>query len=157
MIGSPLLNRDRHTYWKNLARALASLESLETLKARALITNYQETTFRAAAVLSEKTEKTRDLIVAYMRLTKEVLPLLASGDKRNWPVREDHCFQRIVLDTICGGVWHEHLDRPAYKHLTNGQAQLAVELCQAIAEGRADLKQLNQQSLIWRGKWRNPS
>ena len=109
-------------------------------------------TIKAAAVLSEQTEEPRDLISAYMHLTKKVLPSMARRDGRNWPVAEDHCFQRIVLDTICGGVWYEHLSRPAYKHLTNDQARRAVELCQDIAEGRADLRQLNQQSLIWRGK-----
>ena len=114
--------------------------------------NYQEITFRAVAALSEKTDKPRDLINDYMHLTKTVLPSMARKGERDWPVREDHCFQRIVLDTICGGVWYDHLDRPAYKHLTNDQAQRAVELCQDIADERADLKQLNQQSLIWRGK-----
>ena len=39
-----------------------------------------------------------------------------------------------------------------YMHLTNDQAQRAVELCQDIVEGKADLRELNQQSLIWRGK-----
>ena len=97
-------------------------------------------------------EKTESLISTYMHLTKEVLPSLARGDRRDWPVSEDHCFQRIVLDHVCGGVWYEHLNRPAFKHLTNNQAQRAVELCRDIADGRADLKQLNKQSLIWRGK-----
>ena len=92
------------------------------------------------------------LIATYMHLTKEVLPSLAKSDQPDWPVSEDHCFQRIVLDTICSGAWYEHLERPAYKHLTNDQAKRAVELCQNIADGRADLKLLNQQSLIWRGK-----
>ena len=82
---------------------------------------------------------------------------MARSGERDWPVREDHCFQRIVLDTICGGAWYDHLDRPAYKHLTKEQAQRAVELCKDIIEGRADLKQLNQQSLIWRGKRQAPS
>ena len=102
-------------------------------------------------VNAEKEEKDT-LIATYMHLTKEVLPSLARSDRTDWPVSEDHCFQRIVLDTICSGVWHEHLDRPAYKHLTNDQAKRAVELCQNIADGQADLKQLDQQSLIWRGK-----
>ncbi|WP_425039500.1 hypothetical protein [Primorskyibacter sp. S187A] len=93
-----------------------------------------------------------DLIDAYLHLTKEVLPALARDPHRDWPVREDHCFQRIVLDTLCGGVWYAHLERPAYKHLTHDQAQRAVDLCHAIAQGRADLRELNQQSLIWRGK-----
>ena len=99
-----------------------------------------------------ETENTRDLVDAYLHLTKEILPSLARSSRRDWPVREDHCFQRIVLDTICDGVWYEHLDRPAYKNLTHDQAQRAAKLCHEIAEGHADLRQLNNQSLIWRGK-----
>ena len=97
-------------------------------------------------------EKKDTLIATYMHLTKEVLPSLAKSDLRDWPVSEDHCFQRIILDQVCGGVWYEHLGRPAYKHLTKDQAQRAVELCRDIADGRADLRQMNQQSLMWRGK-----
>ena len=97
------------------------------------------------------------LIATYMHLTKEVLPSLARNNQTNWPVSEDHCFQRIILDQVCSGVWYEHLGRPAYKHLTNEQAQRAVELCQGIIEGREDLRQMNQQSLIWRGKRQAPS
>ena len=110
----------------------------------------------AARFLNGRTDKPRDLIDDYMHLTKTVLPLMARSGERRWPVREDHCFQRIILDTICGGVWRKHLDRPAYKHLTNDQAQRAVELCRDIIEGRSDLQQLNQQSLIWRGKRQAP-
>ena len=99
----------------------------------------------------EKEEKDT-LIATYMHLTKEVLPSMARSDRTDWPVREDHCFQRIILDHVCGGVWYEHLDRPAYKHLSDNQARRAVELCQDIAQGRSDLQQLNKQSLIWRGK-----
>ena len=97
-----------------------------------------------------------NLIATYMHLTKDVLPLMARSDRTNWPVSEDHCFQRIVLDNVCGGVWYEHLDRPAYKHLTKDQAQRAVELCQGIIEGREDLRQMNKKSLIWRGKRKCP-
>ena len=100
---------------------------------------------------AEKEEK--DILIAtYMHLTKKVFPALARGDRKNWPVSADHCFQRIVLDHVCGGVWYEYLGRPAYKHLTNDQAQRAVKLCEDIAAGHADLHKLNQQSLIWREK-----
>ena len=102
---------------------------------------------------AEKEEKDT-LIATYMHLTEEVLPSLARSDRTDWPVSDDHCFQRIVLDTICGGVWYAYLDRPAYKNLTHEQARRAVDLCREIAEGRADLQQLNNQSLIWRGKSR---
>ncbi len=108
-------------------------------------------------MLIDQKEETRDLIDTYLHLTKKVLPQLARGDEHNWPVSEDHCFQRIVLDTICGGVWYDHLSRPAYKHLTNDQAQRAVHLCKSILAGQADLHELNQQSLAWRGKTKKPS
>lgn len=91
-----------------------------------------------------------------MHLTKELLPELARTERRDWPVREDHCFQRIVLDAVCGGVWYEHLDRPAYKHLSPQQAEQAADLCRDIAAGKADLAQLNRQSLMWRGRLRSP-
>ena len=75
----------------------------------------------------------QDLVNSYLHLTKEILPSLARSSRQDWPVREDHCFQRIVLDTICNGVWYEHLDRPAYKNLTHDEVQRAVDLCYEIA------------------------
>ena len=98
------------------------------------------------------TEEIDNLVSVYMYLSKEVLPKIARNCERNWPVSDDHCFQRIVLDHVCGGVWHEYLDRPAYKNLTKDQAQRAVKLCEDIVNGHLDLWKLNQQSLIWRGK-----
>ena len=88
----------------------------------------------------------------YIKLTKEVLPMMASDKKLQWPVKYDHCFQRIVLDNICNGCWYDHLKRPAYNHLSNRQALKAVKLCEDIISGNADLHALNRQSLIWRGK-----
>jgi hypothetical protein len=46
-------------------------------------------------------------------LTRTVMPALARTSKHHWPVRNDHCFQRIVLDTIYGEVWGDHIARPA--------------------------------------------
>lgn len=94
------------------------------------------------------------LVERYRHLTQAVMPLLARGERSDWPVRNDHCFQRIVLDTVCGGVWYDHLARPAHSHLNADQAQRAVELCEAIIAGDVDLAQLNRQSLAWRGKVR---
>ena len=105
-----------------------------------------------ASVMSEEIKEPQDIIQVYIHLTKEVLPSLAKKRSVDWPVYEDHCFQRIVLDIICGGVWYEHLKRPAYKNLTNEQAKLAVELCEDIINGKTNLNRLNQQSLSWRRK-----
>ena len=96
--------------------------------------------------------QTNNLIKRYIKLTKQVLPKMASDKKLKWPVQNDHCFQRIVLDNICNGSWYEHLERPAYKHLSRDQSLKAVKLCEEIISGNADLHALNRQSLIWRGK-----
>jgi len=94
----------------------------------------------------------QELINSYFNLTKNVLPSLAKDGSRTWPVVDEHCFQRIVLDNICGGVWYEFIDRPACKNLTMEQVVAAVQLCEAIIDGRSNIQELNQQSLIWRGK-----
>ncbi|MEM8576804.1 MAG: hypothetical protein AAGF60_03050 [Pseudomonadota bacterium] len=73
---------------------------------------------------------------------------------RGWPVENDHCFQRIVLDHVTGGVWYDHIAKPAYKNLTPDQARRAAALAEDIVAGRADLSALNAQSLVWRGKAR---
>ena len=93
-----------------------------------------------------------NIVKRYIKLTKEVLPMMASDKKLQWPVKYDHCFQRIVLDNICNGCWYDHLKRPAYKHLSNSQALKAIKLCEDIISGNADLHALNRKSLIWRGK-----
>ena len=96
--------------------------------------------------------RTADLVSRYLVLTKEIMPHLARTSHPNWPVRNDHCFQRIVLDTLCGGVWYDWLPRPAYKNLTQDLAAKAVDLCNKIILGDIDLVVLNDQSLKWRGK-----
>ena len=67
----------------------------------------------------------------YLTLTKHILP---EASHSGWPVTEDHCFQRIVLDNICGGVWYDHIPRPAYKYMTDNQVLRAVTLCEAILD-----------------------
>lgn len=85
----------------------------------------------------------------WLHLTREVLPGLA--DARNWPVRDDHCFQRILLDAICGGVWYDHVaGRPAYRHLDSERLGAAVALGERVAAGEAELEPLNAASLAWR-------
>lgn len=82
------------------------------------------------------------------------MPALAKSANAGWPVRNDHCFQRIVLDAVCGGVWYDHIARPAYRHLNDAQALNAVKLCEDIIAGTADIADLNRKSLAWRGRLR---
>jgi hypothetical protein len=92
------------------------------------------------------------LVEQYLIMTREVMPKMARETTNKWPVKDDHCFQRIVLDSVCQGVWYESIERPAYKHLNYEQAKLAIKLCNEIIAGEVDLSQLNTQSLTWRGK-----
>ncbi|MBV7257900.1 GCN5-related N-acetyltransferase [Pacificimonas sp. WHA3] len=87
----------------------------------------------------------------WFELTRDVLPGMAQT--RGWPVFRDHCFQRICLDNLFGGVWYDFIrERPAYRALTEAQLHAAVALAREIAACRADLSELNSRSLSWRGK-----
>ncbi|MGF1538516.1 MAG: hypothetical protein ACFB4J_18805 [Elainellaceae cyanobacterium] len=90
----------------------------------------------------------------YLALTNDDLPNLAS--QRQFPVRFNHCFQRIVLDNLFGRCWYEVLDQKsgaAYKQLTTEQLQAAVAIAEAIVDQpNSYIQQLNQNSLRWRGK-----
>ena len=87
----------------------------------------------------------------WLTLTRETMPALAA--ERGWPVRNDHCFQRILLDTAVGGCWYDAIpQRPAYRHADEAVLIRAVEVGEAVIAGLADLAALNRQSLTWRGK-----
>ena len=85
----------------------------------------------------------------WLALTRETLPALAAA--RGWPVSADHCFQRILLDAACGGVWYDTIAaRPAYAHAPPAILTAAIALGEAAAAGEADLPALNARSLAWR-------
>lgn len=90
----------------------------------------------------------------YLELTNSTLPQLAK--QRGFPVSDNHCFQRIILDNLLGQCWYEVLDRgkvPAYKQLSEEQLQQAIDLAEAIiTQPSSYLEQLNQNSLNWRRK-----
>ena len=87
----------------------------------------------------------------WLRLTRATLPGLA--EQRHWPVRHDHCFQRILLDNACGTIWYDVVKgRPAFAHAPADLLDRAIALGEACAGGTADLAELNRRSLSWRGK-----
>ncbi len=84
----------------------------------------------------------------WLDLTRRAMPAARRPD---WPVRHDHCFQRILLDAACGGVWYDHVaGRPAYRHAPEPVLRRAVALGRDVLEGRAALGPLNERSLRWR-------
>ena len=87
----------------------------------------------------------------WLHLTRAALPGVAVD--RGWPVRLDHCFQRILLDAACGGCWYDHVaGRPAYRASDPAILARAVALGEAVLAGEEDLHALNRASLGWRGK-----
>ena len=92
-----------------------------------------------------------ELEAEWLSLTREDLPGLA--ERHRWPIRLDHCFQRVLLDHSCNGVWYDFIiGRPAYKAAGIDILKRAVELGRMVARGDGNLRELNRQSLIWRGK-----
>ncbi|PAX08209.1 GCN5-related N-acetyltransferase [Sphingomonas lenta] len=92
-----------------------------------------------------------ELEARWLHLTREALPAVA--ETRGWPVRLDHCFQRILLDNACGGRWYDHIQgRPAYRRCDTQALARAVRLAEAALAGSADLHALNARSLEWRSK-----
>ena len=90
----------------------------------------------------------------YRELVLHRLPELARHQR--WVVTADHCFGRIVLDHAVGGCWYDVLDRrrsPAFSQLDDERLAGAVALAERIAtEGDPLLRELDRQSLAWRGK-----
>ena len=86
----------------------------------------------------------------WFALTREELPAVAPS--RDWPVRFDHCFQRILLDDACGGRWTDAIERPAYAHAPDTILRAAIATGEKVLAGEADLWALDAKSLTWRGK-----
>lgn len=90
----------------------------------------------------------------WLELTRHVLPGLALA--RRWPIRADHCFQRVLLDATVGGVWYDAVSgRPAFRAIAIDLLARAVALGRSLVAGQSDLAALNRQSLAWRGDRKN--
>ncbi|WP_347304107.1 GCN5-related N-acetyltransferase [Croceibacterium sp. TMG7-5b_MA50] len=87
----------------------------------------------------------------WLDLVRRRLPALA--DERDWPIRLDHCFARVLLDNAVGGCWYDFISgRPAYRQASDAQLGEAVALGLAAEAGGFDLPAANARSLRWRGK-----
>ncbi len=89
---------------------------------------------------------TRDVLAErWTRLTREILPGMAAA--RHWPIRLDHCFMRVCLDTALDARWDTVVRRPAIRHLSDAQLARVVAQAEAIAARPDLLPRLNQVSL----------
>jgi hypothetical protein len=76
----------------------------------------------------------------------------AAASRPHWPVTQDHCFARILLDNACGRPWREVIRPPAWQQAPAEVLEQACRMGQAVLEARADLADLNRRSLRLRGK-----
>ena len=95
-----------------------------------------------------------ELLRRYRELVLAELPRRARAE--GGVVTADHCFGRIVLDHAVGGRWYDVLDRrrsPAFAQLDDDRLSRAVDLATRMAaEGDPLVRELDAQSLAWRGK-----
>lgn len=92
----------------------------------------------------------------WRELVGTVLPAAAAA-RRDWPIRTDHCFARVVLDAVHGRPWRDAIAGPAWRSMDAPTLARAIALAEAIADGSADLRALNAASLAMRGHRRGRS
>ncbi|MEO1282788.1 MAG: hypothetical protein AAFV69_13745, partial [Pseudomonadota bacterium] len=102
----------------------------------------------SAALLAEK--QLDWLRRAWRRLVDDELP--RASKTRRWPVSQDHCFARILLDHACGRPWREAIEPPAWRNAREETMIAALRAGESVLAGEADLHELNHQSLRMRGK-----
>ena len=87
----------------------------------------------------------------YLQKVTEELPAKAQTND-GWPITDDHCFARVVLDTLFEDEWSHHINRsPAYKQLSEDQLRAAITIAdRMLTEGRPAVEELNERSLRWR-------
>ncbi|CEH14344.1 methylated dna-protein cysteine c-terminal [Ceraceosorus bombacis] len=97
----------------------------------------------------------------YSELMNSTLPSAArskSSSQEKWPVHLNHCFLRIILDSVVGqgtAPWKEKIPdqkKAAIHQLTQEQLRECIELGHAILDGKANLVELDERSLKCRGK-----
>lgn len=94
----------------------------------------------------------------WTQLYSKTLPQLARAHdpaQLKWPVSLDHCFARIILDNTVGEgsqQWDKIVKKPAVRNMTEQQLKDAIDLGEKIKAGEMDLRELDQISLMCRGK-----
>lgn len=90
----------------------------------------------------------------YLYLSGEQIPQQARTEA--WPIHENHCIQRILLDRLFDDKWNHHLkkkNKAAYKQLSNVQlGRLLFLTYQLMEEGKPLAQVWNESSLNYRSK-----
>ena len=105
----------------------------------------------AEGTLPNDAQSEDELRAAWRDLVERRLP---QAWQPGWPVRFDHCFARILLDTSFEKPWREAVPPPAWKNTPLPVLRRAVASGEAVLAGEADIGALNRQSLRLRAKLR---
>lgn len=129
----PAQARAHNTKLKSVERDNKQL-STDTSVARGLIKNW----------ISEPAEK------IFSAGAAKALP----DSALNYPIHLNHCFGRVILDTLFEDCWYKHLSKrcPAYKQLDKHLLNRAIEIGEVMLASAAVTQVLNARSLNYRGK-----
>jgi len=81
---------------------------------------------------------------------EETFPFVAK--RYGWPIRFNHCFRRVVYDTLCQDRWDKHVVPPAIDNMTPIQIIDCLTICKSIMQSPNCLIELNNLSLSYRTK-----
>lgn len=98
--------------------------------------------------LSSPTSPNELLRKRWRHLVEERLPKAALT--RDWPINQDHCFARVLLDNALGAPWRLVVRPPAWRNTPKEELKRAIALGEAVLADRIDLKVLNAKSLTMR-------
>ena len=90
------------------------------------------------------------VVAGWPLVTGPVRPAMAVMHR--WPIRLDHCFMRVCLDTSLGARWDTMVRRPAIRNLDLSQLAAVVAQAERIAAEPSLLPTLNRASLRLRGR-----
>lgn len=84
----------------------------------------------------------------WRHLVGERLPRAAL--ERDWPITNDHCFARILLDVTLNRPWREAVRPPAWRHTPICKLAKAISLGEALLHNTQSVDDLNKRSLSLR-------
>ncbi len=81
--------------------------------------------------------------------------LPAAAKENAWPITENHCFARILLDNALSRPWREAVRPPAWRHTPLETLQRAIDLGQDLLRNPQEIDRLNARSLHLRRQRRS--
>lgn len=88
----------------------------------------------------------------FLMVTGAILP--SEAEEHDYPINEDHCFQRVCYDVAYGDEWYDYVDgNPAYRNIEDSKLVKAVGAALYMMNcGCKAVERLNEKSLYWRGE-----